>query len=260
MISTILEDRSGDVLTVTLNRPEARNALTFEMYERLAEICATVADSPDAPKAIIITGAGEKAFAAGTDIAQFRSFETAEHALGYERKMDEVLTTIERCKIPTVAAISGFCTGGGAAIAAACDIRIATQGMRFGFPISRTLGNCLSAANLARLSTLIGTGRTREILFTSRLMASDEALNCGLVSELLANHSALMDRAAELATTLAGNAPLTLYATKEALRRLAENGAGASDEDLIKMCYLSEDFKEGMDAFLNKRKPVWKGR
>ena len=260
MTSTVLENRSGDVLTVTLNRPEARNALMFEMYERLADIFAAVADSPDAPKAIILTGAGEKAFAAGTDIAQFRSFETAEHAISYERNMDDVLTTIERCRIPTIAAISGFCTGGGAAIVTACDIRIATQDMRFGFPISRTLGNCLSAANLARMSALIGAGRTREIIFTSRLMAAQEALDCGLVSELLPDHASLMARAAELAATLSGNAPLTLYATKETLRRLALDGAKADDEDMIKMCYLSEDFREGIDAFLSKRKPAWKGR
>lgn len=260
MTNTVLEERSGDVLTVTLNRPEARNALTFEMYDRLAEICSSVADATDAPKAIIITGAGEKAFAAGTDINQFRNFETAEQALGYEHMFDEVLSTIERCRLPTIAAISGSCTGGGGAIAAACDIRIAAQSMRFGFPIARTLGNCLSAASLARLSALIGAGRTREILFTSRLVAAEEALNAGLISELFADHAALMARAMELATALAGNAPLTLYATKEALRRLGQEASGVDDEDLIKMCYLSEDFKEGMDAFLNKRKPVWKGR
>jgi len=140
-----------------------------------------------------------------------------------------------------------------------CDLRIATTDMRFGFPIARTLGNCLSMKNLARLAALIGTARTKEILFTARLIEADEARAIGLVSEILADHAALMARANELARHVAGHAPLTLRATKEAVRRLQDSTTQERDRDLITMCYTSEDFREGMEAFLTKRKPLWRG-
>ncbi len=251
----LLFERNGPVGLVTFNRPQARNALTFAMYQGLAEICR--APGPDI-KVLVVTGAGERAFAAGTDIAQFRSFGTDQDALDYESKMDQVLGDVERCPVPTIAAIAGACTGGGAAIAAACDLRIATPELKFGFPIARTLGNCLSVANLARLTALVGAGRVREILFTSRLIGAEEAASIGLVSEILPHHAALMQRAWDLAALLIEQAPLTLRATKEGLRRLAL--ADIEDEDLILSCYGSADFREGLEAFLAKRKPAWQGR
>jgi enoyl-CoA hydratase/carnithine racemase len=238
---------------ITLNRPQARNALTFPMYERLAEIAA----APGDVRALIITGSGEKAFAAGTDINQFRAFAGAEDAMAYEARIDRVLGTIERCPVPTIAAIAGACTGGGAAIAAACDLRIAAANARFGFPIARTLGNCLSMSNIARLNALVGPARVIEMIFTARLYTAPEALSAGLITELLPDQAALEARALELATLLAGHAPLTMRATREALRRLRDNLP--PDEDLIRLCYTSQDFREGMDAFLNKRPPVWQG-
>jgi enoyl-CoA hydratase/carnithine racemase len=254
----LYEVRDG-VGYITFNRPQARNALTFAMYEGLAEICATAADKAEA-KALVVSGAGDKAFAAGTDIAQFRDFKTPDDAIQYEQKIDRVLTAVERCPLPTVAALAGACTGGGAGIAAACDIRIAARDLKFGFPIARTLGNCLSAMNLARLSALMGAGRAKEVIFTSRLVGAEEAFAAGLVTELLDDKAAVEARAAELAAQLAGQAPLTLQATKEALRRLTAAAAEVEDEDLIVMCYTSEDFREGLEAFLAKRKPAWKGR
>lgn len=259
MSEELLYEVKDGIGVITFNRPEARNALTFAMYESLADICQTAADKGDA-KALVLRGAGDKAFAAGTDIAQFRSFKTAEDALGYERRIDKVLGAVERCPLPTVAALAGACTGGGAGIAAACDIRIAARDLKFGFPIARTLGNCLSARNLARLSALMGAGRTREMIFTSRLVAAEEALAVGLVTELLADKAAVEARALELAALLAGQATLTLRATKEALRRLNAAAAEVDDKDLIVLCYTSEDFREGLEAFLAKRPPDWKGR
>ncbi len=248
----------GNIGVVTLSRPVARNAMTLGMYARLRDITAGI--EPDGTiKALVITGAGDKAFAAGTDIAKFRDFSTPEHALDYERTMDDVLGSIERCAVPTIAAIAGACTGGGAAIAACCDLRIASRDMRFGFPIARTLGNCLSVTNLARVADIIGAARTREIIFTARLIEADEALAIGLVSELLADHEALMMRAIELAEHVAGHAPLTLRATKEGLRRL-RTAREVFDEDLILSCYMSEDFREGLEAFLSKRPANFKGR
>jgi enoyl-CoA hydratase len=259
MSEELLYELRDGIGIVTFNRPGARNALTFGMYEGMAEICETAAEKGDA-KALVLCGAGDKAFAAGTDIAQFRNFKTAEDALGYERRIDKVLGAVERCPLPTVAALAGACTGGGAGIAAACDIRIAARDLKFGFPIARTLGNCLSARNLARLSSLMGAGRTKEMIFTSRLLGAEEALSVGLVTELLADKAAVEARALELARLLAGQAPLTLKATKEALRRLNAAAAEVDDKDLIVLCYTSEDFREGLEAFLAKRKPDWKGR
>jgi enoyl-CoA hydratase len=243
---------------VTFNRPQSRNALTFAMYERLAEICEDVGKTNDV-KVLVITGAGDKAFAAGTDISQFRAFKTPEDALAYEARIDRVVGSIEECRVPVIAAISGACTGGGAGIAAACDLRIAAANARFGFPIARTLGNCLSMGNLSRLAALIGIARAKEIIFTARLVEAPEALSVGLVSEVLPDHAALMARADALVKLVAGHAPLTLQATKEALRRLRPKLPAAEGEDLILMCYMSQDFREGMDAFLNKRPPQWKG-
>jgi enoyl-CoA hydratase len=254
----LLYTTEGDIGWITFNRPAARNALTFAMYERLAEICAAQTAAPSL-RALVLTGAGEKAFAAGTDIGQFRAFDGAQDAIAYEARLDRVLDTIERCPIPMIAALSGACTGGGAGIAACCDIRLAAANLRFGFPIARTLGNCLSMANIARLSVLIGPARVKEIIFTARLVEAEEAKSIGLVSEILPDHAALMARAQGLARAIAGNAPLTLRATKEAVRRLRGSHDADADRDLILLCYLSEDFREGMEAFLNKRTPVWRG-
>jgi enoyl-CoA hydratase len=253
MTQDLLYTQHDNIGTITFNRPQARNALTFPMYERLAEI----ATAPGAIRALIITGSGEKAFAAGTDINQFRAFTGAEDAIAYEARIDRVLGTIERCPVPTIAAIAGACTGGGAAIAAACDLRIAAANARFGFPIARTLGNCLSISNIARLNALIGPARVTEMIFTARLYTAPEALSSGLITECLPDQPALESRATELATLLASHAPLTMRATREALRRLRDNLP--PDEDLIRLCYTSQDFREGMDAFLNKRSPVWQG-
>jgi enoyl-CoA hydratase len=251
----VLRDGIG---RITFNRPQARNALTFGMYEQLAEVIRD-AQKDSSVKALILTGAGEQAFAAGTDISEFRAFSTAADALNYEERMDRILNALERCPIPTIAAIAGACTGGGAAIASCCDLRIGARNARFGMPIGRTLGNCLSASNYARLASLIGPARVKEIIFTARLIEAEEARAIGLLSEVLADYVSLQTRADELAQTVASQAPLTLRATKEALRRIRETITPKEDRDLIVMCYMSRDFREGMDAFLNKRAPKWTG-
>ncbi|UYN93981.1 MAG: enoyl-CoA hydratase/isomerase family protein [Enhydrobacter sp.] len=259
MTQELLYDKRGDVGWITFNRPQARNALTFAMYEGLAEVCERIAGAGEV-KALVVTGAGDKAFAAGTDIAQFRDFESGEDGIAYERKMDRILGIVERCRVPTVAAIAGFCTGGGAAIAAVCDFRIAAQGAQFGFPIARTLGNCLSMGNYARLVALVGPQRVKEMILLAKLVDAQTALSIGLVSELLPDVASLHARAMELARTLAGHAPITLQVTKEALRRLQEKMGEADIDDLIRATYGSADFREGMEAFLSKRAPKWSGR
>jgi enoyl-CoA hydratase len=243
---------------VTLNRPQARNALTFPMYERLAGLCGEIAGDP-AVRALVITGSGEKAFAAGTDISQFTSFRTAEDALAYEERIDRVLTAIEDCPKPTIAAIAGAATGGGAAIAAVCDMRIGAANARIGFPIAKTLGNCLSMANYGRLAALIGPARVIDLIYTARLIGAEEAKAIGLLSEVLPDHAALQSRAEELARGIAANAPLTMRATKEAMRRLRLAARQVPGDDLVAMCFTSRDFREGVESFLARRPPVWTG-
>jgi enoyl-CoA hydratase/carnithine racemase len=241
---------------ITFNRPQARNSLTFNMYERLAEICASAAKDRSL-KVLILSGAGDKAFASGTDINQFRAFKTPQDAIDYEARIDRILGALEQCQVPTIAAINGACAGGGAGIAACCDLRIGNRTAKFGFPIARTLGNCLSMSSLGRLSALIGAARLREIIFTARPIEAEEALRLGLLNEVVEDGPALERRADELARLIAGHAPLTLRATKQGLHRMKPKPD--EDEDLILMCYQSRDFREGMDAFLNKRQPQWTG-
>ena len=259
MNDDLLVNAEGGIARVTFNRPHARNALTFAMYDRLAEFCAE-AGRDASLRAMIVTGAGGDAFAAGTDIAQFRAFAAPEDALAYEERIDWVVDALEQCPIPTIAALAGACTGAGTALAAACDIRIAAANLRFGIPIARTLGNCLSMANYARLAFLIGAARAKDILFTARLVEAEEARAIGLVSEVLPDAAALAARAEELARLIAGHAPLTLRATKEALRRLKPQVPKGAGDDLVLMCYMSRDFREGMTAFLEKRAPQFEGK
>jgi enoyl-CoA hydratase/carnithine racemase len=257
---------SGDVLyeihdgigRITFNRPQARNAFTFRMYEQLGEICQQ-AENDSSVKVLLLTGAGEKAFAAGTDISEFKAFSTAEDALNYESRIERLVSALENSRVPTIAAIAGACTGGGLTIAACCDLRIGAANARFGVPIGRTLGNCLSMSNYVRLVALLGPSRVKDIIFTARLINAEEACKIGLLGEVLTDYNSLQRRADELARTVASQAPLTLRVTKEALLRIKEKMNPEADRDLILTCYMSRDFREGMDAFLNKRPPKWTG-
>ena len=254
----LLYEVADGIGTITLNRPQARNAMTFPMYARLKEIAETVGDDPKV-KVLVVTGAGEKAFAAGTDISQFREFRTPEDALAYEHRIDAVLVALEQCPKPTIAAIAGACTGGGGAIAGVCDMRIAAANMRFGFPIAKTLGNCLSMANYGRLAALLGPAKVLDLIYTARLVEADEARAIGLVSEVLPDHAALQARVRELATLIAGHAPLTLRASKEAMRRLRLAARQVDGDDLVTMCFTSNDFRNGVQNFLAKKPAEWTG-
>jgi enoyl-CoA hydratase/carnithine racemase len=249
----------GEIGWVTFNRPQARNALTFAMYEGVASI-AEEANRDRSLRALVFRGAGGRAFAAGTDISQFRAFQRDQDALDYEARMDRVLSGLEAVRVPTIAAIQGACTGGGAAIAAACDLRLSSPTGRFGFPVARTLGNTLSIGNLARLTALLGMARVKDLLLTARLMGAQEGLSVGLFNEVTADEESLFPRAEELAATLASHAPLTLETTKEGLRRIrARMVPEEGGSDLIIKAYMSRDFKEGVEAFLAKRPPRWRG-
>lgn len=258
MSEEIRTERRGSALWIRVDRPAARNALTFAMYDRIAAVCRDV--SADASvKAVVLTGSGD-AFVAGTDIAQFVDFGTAAQALDYERRMDAWLGAIEDIRVPTIAALRGPVVGGGLAIAAACDLRVAAPSARFGVPVARTLGNCFSAANLVRLAAIVGLSRVKELVLTARLIDAQEARAIGLVSEVVTDEAALDGRVDELVEQLASFAPLTLYATKEMVRRIRARMLPDEASDLVALCYTSADFREGVAAFIERRKPVWKGR
>lgn len=250
-------EREGPVAVLTFNRPEQRNAMTWAMYEGLVAACDAV-DGDAELRVLILRGAGGKAFVAGTDISQFSTFDSPEDALGYERRMDHVITRLETVTKPTIAAIAGVAVGGGATIAMASDLRYCTPESRFGIPIARTLGNCLSMANYARLVDLVGPARAKELIFTARLVSAEEAQACGLVNEIVPADR-LEDRVREVARQIAGHAPLTLRVTKEALRRLQLHRRAPEADDLILRAYMSEDFREGIAAFLGKRPPRFQG-
>lgn len=258
--SRILFSVEGPVAFLTFNRPEARNAMTWDMYEALVDACDRV-DETRSVRAFVLRAAGGHAFVSGTDISQFTHFRSRDDAIAYERRLDGVVDRLERVAAATIAQVEGVAAGGGCAIALACDLRVCTPGAQFGVPIARTLGNCLSAANYARLVDLIGPGRTKDLLFTGRLVDAAEASSLGLVTRLAAPE-AIDDAVRELAATIAANAPLTIRATKEAVRRIQASRRidPAEADDLIAACYSSDDFKEGVSAFLAKRPPMFKGR
>lgn len=253
----LLYEERDRVGWLTLNRPEARNALTFAMYEGIAELCAQ--PLTDLPSVIVLTGAGDRAFAAGTDISQFVDFHSADDVFSYEARMSAVLALVEQCPVPTIAAIRGACTGGGAAIAAACDLRIGAPSALFGVPVARTLGNCLSLDNYRRIAAIVGTSRLKEIMFRARLVDASESLAMGWLHEVVGADDELRDAVSKVAAELTDFAPLTLRATKRALLHIRDGYDEELGRDLIAMCYLSDDFKEGVDAFINRRKPHWTG-
>lgn len=254
----ILFERRGAIAWVTFNRPQARNAMTFAMYDALVRICDAVEAEPEV-RVLVLRGAGDKAFVAGTDISQFQAFTDPQHAIDYERRMDGVIGRLERVGRPTIAMVRGYAVGGGASIALACDLRLCAPDARIGIPIARTLGNCLSMSNYARLIDLIGPARAKELIFLAKMVTAEEGLTMGLVNEIVAPEQ-LEARVTEVAEQIAGHAPLTIQVTKEAVRKVLEGRRPPHDEELVLKAYLSEDFREGVRAFLEKRPPAWQGR
>ena len=251
-------ERRGAVAILTFDRPEARNAMTWDMYQGLFDACEHV-DADERVRVLVLRGAGDKAFVAGTDIAQFKTFTTPQHAIDYEKSQNRNVGRVEALKKPTIAMIRGFAVGGGASIALACDLRIAATDARLGVPIAKTLGNTLSITTLARIVSYIGPARTKELLFTARLIDAEEGKAAGVFNEVV-EPDRLEARTLEVAEQIAANAPLTIRSVKEGVRRLMEHARVADAEDLVQLAYQSEDFKEGIDAFLNKRPPRWTGR
>lgn len=251
----VLLERNGPVATLILSRPAALNALTWDMYRQLEEHLAHLA-ADESVRALIMRGAG-KAFAAGTDIEQFRGFTGAD-GIAYERRMDVILDGLYAFPKPTLAAVHGYAVGAGLVIATACDLRYASPASRFGAPIARTLGNCLSLKNYRRVAQAFGAMRAKEILFTGRLLTASEAMQCNFLTAIVEEEQLFL-HVFEVAQQISANAPLTIWAVKEADRRLSTLEASIPYDDVVSRVYGSRDFQEGVAAYMEKRKPQWNG-
>jgi len=248
---------AAGIASVVFDRPAARNAMTWTMYEQLGAICERLGQEPGV-RVVCLRGAGGEAFVAGTDIEQFKDFRDGQAGVDYEQRIDAGIARLESLPMPTVAVIEGWAVGGGLAIATACDIRIATPSARLGVPIARTLGNCLSMANLARLVAAFGKPRVQRMLIGAEILTAEEALACGYLAQLVPA-DAIDAASAKLCHQLASLAPVTQAVTKEALRRLLLRSLPDA-RDLILRSYGSDDFREGVNAFSEKRSPAWRGR
>ncbi|MFI6732955.1 enoyl-CoA hydratase/isomerase family protein [Nonomuraea sp. NPDC050451] len=247
----------GPVLRVTFNRPEQHNALTWAMWDGLYDACER-ADADPAIKLLVLSGAGGRAFVAGTDISQFSTFVDGDDGIAYERKVQRIIDRLERVKVPTVAVVQGYCVGGGLVVAAACDLRLAVPGARFGAPIARTLGNCLSMNTYSLLVHHLGPARTLDMLLRARMYTAEEAHAAGFVAELCALDD-LPARQAEVEERLLSHAPLSMWAAKEAVRRLRVAGLPDGD-DIVATVFGSADFHAAVPAFLAKEQVTWRGQ
>ncbi|QHE77025.1 enoyl-CoA hydratase/isomerase family protein [Hydrogenophaga sp. PBL-H3] len=245
------------VASVLFDRPQARNAMTWAMYEQLAAINRELSTDRSV-RVAVFRGAGGQAFVAGTDIEQFTAFQTGEDGVAYERQIEAGIELMCQLPMPTVAVVEGWCVGGGLAIATACDFRLATPGAKFGVPIAKTLGNCLAIANVARLRAAFGHQRVKRMLVLAEFIAADEALACGFL-HAIETPEAIDSATTALAQRLAALAPVTQRVSKATLERLTAHDL-AADEDLIRAAYGSDDFHEGVAAFVAKRPPVWSGQ
>ncbi len=244
----------GPVAHVTFARPAARNAMTFAMYARLGKICDELEGRHDL-RAIVFRGAGG-AFVAGTDISEFSAFASGADGVAYEDRIDATLARLTRLPAPTLAVIDGAAVGGGLAIAAACDLRIVTPDAKFGVPIARTVGNTLSAANIARLVRAFGDGPVRRMLLLSEFLDGQTVHALGFASACVPSDKIEAEAERQI-KRLTEAAPITIAACRELFGRLADTAP--DDRDVIARVYGSRDFGEGVSAFLAKRKPEWSG-
>ena len=251
----VLLRQEGPIATLTLARPAALNALTWSMYKQLEAHLERLAND-EAIRAVVVRGEG-KAFAAGTDISQFRGF-SGEDGVAYERTMEAIVERLYTLPRPTIAAIHGYAVGAGLAIASVCDLRFATPASRFGVPIARTLGNCLALSNYRHLTEAFGAMRAKEMLFTGRLLTTEETLQCGFLTAIVEEQN-LLTHVYELAQHISTLAPLTIWSAKEAHHRLSAAQPTIDYDDVVARVYGSADFAEGVQAYLEKRKPAWRG-
>lgn len=244
----------GSLATVVFNNPAARNALTWPMYEELKKICDALSQNP-AIRVVIFRGAGDKAFVSGSDIQQFVDLKKDE---AYEIAVDQIFASLQQLPMPTIAMIEGLAVGSGLLMATACDFRISTPDARFGIPVAKTLGNCLSPSNLSWIATHLGVPMVKKMLLTAELIKAPELLESGFIYQTAeaAEIEAVTNALAQKLTALA---PITQKASKLAFARLLQSNL-PDCTDLMRETYNSQDFREGVNAFLDGRPPKWVGK
>ena len=242
------------IARITFNNPAARNAMTWPMYEELKTICDGLAKNPEI-RVVIFRGAGDKAFVSGSDIEQFVGLQKDE---AYEVDVDRIFVSLQELPMPTIAIIEGLAVGSGLLMATACDFRISTPDARFGIPVARTLGNCLSPSNLAWISAHLGIPMVKKMLLTAELIKAPTLLESGFLYQIV-DSSEITEAADTLAKKMAVLAPITQKASKLSIARLLRNNL-PNCTDLMRETYNSQDFREGVNAFLESRPPKWTGK
>ena len=245
-----------NIAHITFDHVAARNAMTVSMYQSLKTICEDLAKNPKV-RVAIFRGAGGKSFVSGSDIAQFASFLDGDDGVRYEEAIDAYLAPLASLPIPTIAVIDGMAVGGGLAIASCCDFRLATPGAKFGVPIAKTLGNCLSVGNIAWLVAHLDVNIVKRMLLLAEMISAEELAKHGYVFAIH-NQDQITQEAENLAERLSKLAPITQKSSKLVLARLIKNNLPDCN-DLISETYGSADFKNGVAAFLNGEPPVWTG-
>ncbi|MCB1034129.1 MAG: enoyl-CoA hydratase/isomerase family protein, partial [Acidobacteria bacterium] len=257
MIETLLVEHLDGVALLTINRPDKLNALNQQVRDDLLEALEAI-ENDDSLRVVVITGAGEKSFIAGADISEFegRSPFDQRHAMRFPRIFD-VMASFPK---PVIAMVNGFCLGGGCELAMSCDLRIASEKARFGQPEIK-LGLIPGGGGTQRMPRLIGLGHAMRLMLTGDMIGADEALQIGLVEQVVP-HEDLKARTLELAGRIAQMSPLTLRVAKEAVRaseRMPIEEGILYERDLFCLCFSTEDKKEGVEAFLQKRPAQWQG-
>ena len=261
LTSKMIAEKDGAIGHLVFNNPARHNAVSLEMWEGVARILDDF-ERDDAVRVIVVSGAGGRAFVSGADISEFKERRASEEAAAaYARISEGARLRLQETLKPTIAMIRGYCIGGGLATAISCDIRIAAEGSRFGVPAAK-LGLGYAYDGIKKLIDVVGPAYAREIFFTARQFTAEEAMGMGLINRIVPDGE-LESYVNNYCTTIAGNAPLTVRAAKQIVREALKDESKrdmALCKRVVEECFASEDYTEGRTAFMEKRRPVFKGR